>query len=65
MSDAVRFLRLPEVLSTTGLSRPQVYALMKRGLFPRQVRISQLSVAWIESEIQSWMSDRIATREGR
>ena len=33
----VRFLRLPEVLARTGLSRSTIYVRVDQGLFPRPV----------------------------
>ncbi|HEX8542706.1 MAG TPA: AlpA family transcriptional regulator [Pseudomonas sp.] len=52
-----RFLRLDEVLHTTGLGRNTVYRRIKEGTFPKQVRIGPNSVAWRESEISQWMAD--------
>ena len=31
-----QFLRLPDVLTKVGISRAQVYKLIKQGKFPRQ-----------------------------
>lgn len=52
------FLRLPEVQRRTGLSRSSIYAAMARG-FPRPVKLSERSSAWIESEIDVWIQGRI------
>ncbi|WP_253272430.1 helix-turn-helix transcriptional regulator [Chromobacterium subtsugae] len=58
----LRFLRLPEVISTCGLSRSSVYDAIKRGSFPAPVPLGGKSVAWLSSEIDAWMVDRIAAR---
>ena len=55
MTDA--FLRLPEVLSRTGLSRPTIYRKMGRGEFPKAVQLGANSVAWRESDVQAWMRE--------
>ena len=56
----VRFLRLPEVLARTGLSRSTVYVRLDQGRFPRPVSLGDRAVAWIESEVDEWMRARIA-----
>lgn len=58
----LRLLRLPEVITKTGLKRSQVYAYMKSGTFPQSVRIGDVSVAWLESEIDEWIMEKISKR---
>ena len=55
-----RLLRLPEVEAASGLRKSTVYLLMKRGEFPRCVRITPRCVAWPESKVLQWVQDRIA-----
>jgi prophage regulatory protein len=57
-----RFIRLPEVLYTTGLSRSTVYEMITRRQFPAQISLGGKTVAWLESEIENWMAERIANR---
>jgi prophage regulatory protein len=57
-----RFIRLPEVLYTTGLSRSTVYEMMTRKQFPAQISLGGKTVAWLESEVENWMAERIANR---
>jgi prophage regulatory protein len=58
-------IRLEAVRARTGLSRSTLYAYMREGRFPQPVAISQRCVAWIESEIDAWIADRIAvSRKG-
>lgn len=56
----MRFIKLPAVLNVSGMSRTQVYKLMGEGRFPRSVRLSARSVAWVESQVQDWMAQRVA-----
>ena len=56
----VRFLRLPEVLARTGLSRSTVYVRLDQGSFPRPVSLGARAVGWIESEVDEWIRERIA-----
>jgi prophage regulatory protein len=58
-------IRLEAVKARTCLSRSTIYAYMRDGRFPQPVSISERCVAWIESEIDAWIADRIAiTRKG-
>ena len=59
-----RFLRLPEVMARTGLSRSTIYVRLEQGRFPRPVSLGGRAVGWIESEIDEWMSNRIAESRG-
>lgn len=59
-----RFMRLPEVISTCGLSRSTIYDLISRDQFPSQISLSGKNVAWLASEIDRWMQSRIAQRAG-
>jgi prophage regulatory protein len=56
-ADIDRFIRLDEVLHTTGLGRNTVYLRIREGTFPKQVRIGPNSVSWRESAIAKSMSD--------
>ncbi len=61
----VRFLRLPEVLARTGLSRSTIYVRLDQGRFPKPVSLGARAVGWIEAEVDEWMRERIAeTRSG-
>lgn len=60
----MRFLRLPEVLNITALSRSSVYRLIEAGSFPSSIQLSARSVAWVDEEVQSWVEQRVAEREG-
>jgi len=59
-----RFMRLPEVISTCGLSRSTIYDLICREQFPSQISLGGKNVAWLASEIDDWMQARIAQRAG-
>lgn len=56
------FLRLSDVRARTGLSRSTIYAYVQDGRFPAPVKLSERCVAWIESEIDDWIAERIAAR---
>jgi prophage regulatory protein len=56
---AGRFMRLPEVLRLSGLSRSTIYMRIKRGTFPRQISLGENTVAWLQSDILDWMQIHI------
>lgn len=58
-----RLIKLKDVMAITGLSRSHTYALAMQDLFPRQVKLTERSSAWVESEVQEWIDTRIAQRD--
>ena len=52
-------LRLPEVKRRTGLSRSTIYLRTQRGEFPSSIILGGRAVAWLESEIDEWIRDRV------
>jgi prophage regulatory protein len=56
-----RLLRLRDVLGIVGMSRAHVYNLIKQGLFPRPVALGSNCARWVQSEVQTWVGDRIVT----
>ena len=60
-----RILRRTEVEAVTGLSRSTIYNLMKDGVFPTPVRIGLGAVGWLETEVDTYISDRVAERDQR
>jgi prophage regulatory protein len=55
----MKFLKLPAVMHLTQLSRSGIYAQMKEGSFPHQVKLGKRSVAWSEESISTWIKFRI------
>jgi len=57
-----RLIKLPEVSNRTSLSKTSIYALIKIGKFPPQIKLGKTSV-WLESAIEKWMDDQIAASQ--
>ena len=55
---AMRLLRIQEVISVTGISRMTIYRLEKEGLFPSRRRLGKNSVAWLDDDISAWVAGR-------
>jgi len=54
-----KFLRLPQVKQTTGLSKSTIYARIAEGTFPKQIPLGPRLVVWVESDIQKWIGLQI------
>ncbi|WP_419716293.1 helix-turn-helix transcriptional regulator [Brevundimonas aurantiaca] len=51
-----RLLRLPEVLSMTGIgSKTDLYRRIRNGAFPASRRLSHRVAIWSESEVSEWI----------
>lgn len=61
----IQVLRLPQVCRMTGLSRSSIYQMEAEKRFPRRVKIGTRSVGWIESEVQTWLRQRIESDQPR
>ena len=57
------FIRLPEVQRRTGYSKAWIYRLISQNRFPSSVKIGSRSVAFVESEVDEWISQRIEERD--
>ena len=64
MTDA-QILRLPAVVSLTGISRSRIYVLMNSEphRFPKPIRLGANSVGWRKAEVEAWLDAR--ERAGR
>lgn len=61
----MRLLKRPEVEAKTGLSRSAIYAKIAAGIFPRPVNLGPKAVSWLSTEIDQWICDRVAERDGK
>jgi len=53
------FIRLKKVEDRTGLKKSMVYDLMSKEKFPKSIKIGDRAVAWIESEVDQWIQNKI------
>jgi prophage regulatory protein len=57
-NDDDRFLCTKEVIKVSSLSRTSIWAAMKRGDFPKSVKLSSGRVGWRARDIRSWQERR-------
>jgi prophage regulatory protein len=55
-------IKLNEVKARTGLGRSSIYSYIGKGIFPAQVKLGERSIAWVETEIESWVQSKINAR---
>jgi prophage regulatory protein len=59
----MKVIKLPEVRELTTFSNSTIYRLMKGGLFPKQIKLSERSSVWILEEIDNWFQEKRNLRE--
>ena len=59
----MRLIRLKDVKHVTGLGRSTIYKYIEEGTFPKSVSLGERAVAWVESEVISWVMVRIEARD--
>lgn len=53
-------IRLSEVQRRVGYGKAWLYKLIAQNRFPKPVKIGSRSIAFVESEIDEWINQRIA-----
>jgi prophage regulatory protein len=59
----MKLIRLKEVMACTGLGRSSIYKLKALGQFPESVSLGERAVAWIESEVEEFILNKIEERD--
>lgn len=59
----MKLIRIKKVAELTGLSKPYIYVLVNKGVFPKKVRLTQRTSAWVEQEVLDWIQHRIDIRD--
>ena len=58
-----RILRLAEVKQRTGRPTSSIYADIAAHTFPGPIPLGAKAVGWLESEVDAWITERIAERD--
>ena len=61
---ASKILPIDEVVERTGLSRRLLYLEISEGRFPRSIQLTARRVGWPEADIEAWIAEKIAARDG-
>lgn len=62
MNERKRLIRIPEVLNKTGFCKAWIYRLISRGDFPSPIKTGERTIAFVESEVDEWIDDKIFIR---
>ena len=54
-----RFMRVDDVIASTGLSRATIYRLIAAREFPSQHQMTVRCIGWWEAEIEDWLRSRL------
>ncbi|MGJ0578047.1 helix-turn-helix transcriptional regulator [Xenorhabdus bovienii] len=52
-------IKIHEVSRRTGLGKSTIYKYASEGMFPRPIKIGLRASAFIESEVDAWIHNRI------
>jgi len=55
-------IKLQKVMEITKLSRTTIYRLIQEGKFPKQIKLSERSSGWLESEVLAYLDECIKNR---
>lgn len=65
MESTESLMRLRDVEATTALRKSKIYQMVKEGSFPAPIALTTKSKAWVGSEVNGWVRDKIAaSRQG-
>lgn len=59
----MRLIKLKDVMHITGLARSTVYKYIADGNFPKPVSLGERNVAWLYSEVEDWIWDKVEQRD--
>jgi predicted DNA-binding transcriptional regulator AlpA len=50
------FLRLPQVLALVPIGRSTLFEKVKRGEFPKQIKLGEKTSVWLRSDIDAYIA---------
>lgn len=63
MNEPRQLLKIRQVMAVTCLARSTVYKYCSEHSFPKPIQIGSRSVAWVASEVQEWINQRVKVRD--
>lgn len=54
-------MRLPNVITMTGLARSTIFKLISDERFPAPLKLTQRAIAWRLTDIEQWIASRAPT----
>ena len=53
----MRLLKAKQVAEMTSMSMPHIRRMARDGSFPKPMKISENRTAWLEEEVDAWISE--------
>ena len=57
------FIRQDEVTKITSIPKSSIQSEVQEGNFPKPIKLSARTIAWVKSEVIEWMENKIAERD--
>ncbi|QMU60788.1 MAG: AlpA family phage regulatory protein [Gammaproteobacteria bacterium] len=51
-------LKLPEVVERVRISRSTIYHNISNNSFPKQIKLGERAVGWLEADINNWLKNK-------
>ncbi len=61
MIDIEKFIPQKQVINRTSLSGTSIWRLIQKDEFPRSYKIGPNRVAWLKSDIDGWIAEKVDT----
>jgi prophage regulatory protein len=58
----IQYQRMNNVAQVTSLSKSTIYREMNAGRFPKSIKLTESTVAWLKSEVDDWLLARLELR---
>jgi len=58
-----KVIKLAQVKELTTFSSATIYRLIKKGEFPRQLKLSERSAGWLLEDIYNWIEEKKNARD--
>jgi prophage regulatory protein len=62
-NDNLELLSVKRVCAVTSLSRAGISKLRRQGRFPAAIQLTPTRIAFLRSEVDAWMQERIDARQ--
>ena len=60
----MQVIKIKTVIQLTSLSSATIYRLVKKGEFPKQLKLAERSSGWLLEEINDWLESKSTLRNG-
>ncbi len=54
-----KLMRMKDLTEMTGFCSDHIYRMIRNGSFPKQIKISSRASAWLTSDVDAWLEERI------